>query len=178
MTVTLVLPDKIAGELSTAAAAPVETAGVLLARLIETPRGNIRLLGRELHWVPEDAYQSRSATALSISSHGYVPALAAAETDRAVPIWVHTHPGGMAIPEPSRDDRVVDGELSDLFRLRSGSPLYGAMIVSRTGGRFCFTGHIETDSRQADIDRLWVTGRRFMGPPKLVPRGPHILGAV
>lgn len=161
MTVTLVLPDKIAGELSEAAAADVETAGVLLARSVETPSGNVRLLGRKLHWVPDDAYQSRSATALSISSRGYVPALAAAETDQAVPIWVHTHPGDMAIPKPSRDDHVVDEELSDLFRLRSGSPLYGAMIVSRTGGCFCFTGHIETDDRQDDIDRLLVTGRRF-----------------
>ena len=29
------------------------------------------------------------------------------------------------------------------------------------GGRLCFTGHIESAHRCADIDRLWVTGRRF-----------------
>ena len=52
MTVTLVLPGEIADELSAAASADVETACVLLARHVETPGGNIRLLGREVHWVP------------------------------------------------------------------------------------------------------------------------------
>ena len=161
MTVTLVLPGEIADELSAAASADVETACVLLARHVETPGGNIRLLGREVHWVPEDAYTVRDATGLSISSHGYVPALAAAESDQAVPIWLHTHPGSKATPRPSRSDQIVDEQLSDLFRLRSGSPIYGAVIISPTGGRFSFTGHIESANSRTNIDRLWVTGRRF-----------------
>ena len=76
MTVTLALPDQIAGELFDAAAADIETARVLLARQIDTPGGNVRLLARALHWVPDDAYRRREATALCIASHGYVPALA------------------------------------------------------------------------------------------------------
>ena len=161
MTVTLVAPEQIAGELFEAAGADVETAGVLLARHVETPGGDVRLLARGIHWVPDGAYRVREASEMSIASHGYVPGLAAAEADQAVPIWLHTHPGNGTSPRPSKHDENVDEELSDLFRLRSGSPLYGAVVVARTGGRLCFTGHIESARRRADIDRLWVTGRRF-----------------
>ena len=161
MTGTLVLPDQIAAKLFEATAADIETACVLLARHVETPGGNVRLLARELHWVPDDAYRLREATALSIASHGYVPALAAAEADQSVPIWLHTHPGSDSSPRPSKHDELVDEELTDLFRLRSGSPFYGAVVVARAGGRLCFTGHIESDNRRTEIDRLWVTGRRF-----------------
>ena len=161
MTVTLVVPEQIADELFEAAKADVETAGVLLARHVETPCGDVRLLARGMHWVPDAAYRVREAKELSIASYGYVPALAAAEADQSVPIWLHTHPGNDTSPRPSKNDEIVDEELADLFRLRSGSPLYGAVIVARTGGRLCFIGHIESALRRADIDRLWVTGRRF-----------------
>ena len=161
MTVTLVLPEEITDELAQAAKADVESAGVLLARYVETPSGHIRLLAREMHWVPDDAYHVRNATALSIASHGYVPALAAAEADHSVPVWLHTHPGTKSSPRPSKYDKVVDEDLADLFRLRSGSPVYGSIILARRGECLCFTGHIESASRRTDIDRLWVTGRRF-----------------
>ena len=161
MTVTLVLPGQIADELFQAAGADMETACVLLARQVVTSRGDVRLLAREMHWVPDDAYRVRAAAEMSITSHGYVPALAAAEADNAVPIWLHTHPGNESSPRPSKHDEIVDEELADLFRLRSGSPLYGAVIVARTGRRLCFTGHIESAHRHSDIDRLWITGRRF-----------------
>ena len=125
------------------------------------PAGDVRLLARELHWVPDDAYRLRNATALRIASHGYVPALAAAEADQSVPIWLHTHPGSESSPRPSKHDELVDEELADLFRLRAGSPFYGAIVLARTRGHLCFTGHIESNNRRTDIDRLWVTGRRF-----------------
>ena len=134
MTVTLVVPEQIADELFEAAGADVETAGVLLARHVQTPCGDVRLLARGIHWVPDDAYRVREPNELSIASHGYVPALAAAEADQSVPIWLHTHPGNDTSPRPSKHDEIVDEELADLFRLRSGSPLYGAVIVARTGG--------------------------------------------
>ena len=162
MTVTLVLPDHIAAELFDATSADVETACVLLARHVETPGGNVRLLARVLHWVPDTAYRRREATALSIASHGYVPALAAAEADGAVPIWLHTHPGNDSSPRPSKCDELVDEQLADLFRLRAGSDLYGAVVIAQPEGRRCFTGHIESENRRIEIDRLWVTGRRFM----------------
>ncbi len=161
MTVTLVLSTQIADELLEATAIDIETACVLLARLVETPCGNVRLLARAVHWVPDDAYLRRDATGLSIASHGYVPALAAAEADQSVPIWLHTHPGKESSPRPSKHDEIVDEQLADLFRLRAGSPLYGAIVLAPTGHRLQFTGHIESDNKRTDIDRLWVTGRRF-----------------
>lgn len=161
MAVTLVLPDQIASEIFDATAAEKESACVLLARQVDTPGGDVRLLARALHWVPDEAYRRRDATALSIASHGYVPALAAAEADRSIPIWLHTHPGIDSSPKPSRHDELVDRQLADLFRLRAGSPLYGAVTVAGPRGLPCFTGHIESESRRTEIDRLWVTGRRF-----------------
>ena len=161
MTTTLVLPQQIADELFEATSPDVETAGVLLARRVETPGGNVRLLARAMHWVPDDAYRVREAAALSIASHGYVPALGAAEADESVPIWLHTHPGYESSPRPSRHDKVVDREIADLFRLRSGSPFYGSVVVARPGRHLCFTGHIESADGHTDIDRLWATGRRF-----------------
>lgn len=161
MTVTLVLPEHIADELSTAVRDKLETAGVLLVRPVRTLSGHKRLLAREIRWVPGDAYLLREAKALSIASHGYVPALGAAEASDSIPIWLHTHPGNSSSPRPSRRDEIVDHELTDLFRLRSGSPFYAAVIIAQKHGRLSFTGHIESDDERADIDRLWVTGRRF-----------------
>ena len=174
MTVTLVLNDQIADELLEATSAAVESAGVLLVRYVKTPGGDVRLLVRELCWVPQQAYQMRCATELKIAPDGYVPALADAEADGCVPIWLHTHPGNGASPQPSKRDEIVDSYLADLFRLRSGSELYGAVIVAQEDGRLRFTGHIESSSTDIDIDRLWVTGRRF----HLAKNWLHIAGQV
>ena len=162
MIVTLVLQCKVAAEIFDTASLDVETAGVLLARQVETPEGNIRLLGRTVHWVAEDAYLRRDATGLSITSNGYVSALAAAEVDKSVPIWLHTHPGENASPRPSASDLIVDEQLADLFRLRASSPIYGSIIFARAGDHICFTGHIESENDSNHIDRLWITGRRFI----------------
>lgn len=161
MSITLVLPQHLAEQLRSVACEELETAGVLLARLVRTPTGHSRLLGREVIWVPESSYLAREPNALSISSDGYVPALAAAEADTSVPIWLHTHPGEGSSPKPSTHDDVVDRELSGLFRLRSGSDLYGSLVISHAERQLRFTGHVETDNDRVDIDRLWVTGRRF-----------------
>ena len=161
MTVTLVMTERVAAELLEAIAAEVESAGVLLARYVETAGGDVRLLAREMHWVPDEAYLLRGATALSVASQGYVPFLALAEADACVPIWLHTHPGSGAVPRPSEYDEIVDEQIADLFRLRSGTDFYGAVVVAGSGGRLSFTGHIESDEIRADIDRLWITGRRF-----------------
>ena len=161
MTITLVIPGNIADELAGATTREVESAGVLLARFVKTPSGDTRLLAREMHWVPDTAYYERTAKALTIPSHGYVPALAAAETDHSVPIWLHTHPGVESLPQPSSFDEAVDKDLSDLFRLRSASSFYGSVILSHIGHRLTFTGYIESSSCRTDIDRLWVVGCRF-----------------
>lgn len=161
MTVTLVLTHALADELSAAALANVETAGVLTARYVATPSGHVRLLGRRIHWVPEDAYLERESDRLSIASSGYVHALADAEHDGSIAIWLHTHPGNGASPRPSRHDRVVDEQLADLFRLRANVGHYAAIVVAHRDGQLRFAGHLESEGERADIDRLWITGRRL-----------------
>ena len=161
MTTTLVVPERLADALLDATADDVESAGVLLVKRMETPGGDVRLLAREMHWVPEAAYRARSATRLSIASEGYVHALSAAEADRAVPLWLHTHPGKASSPRPSGFDQIVDQQIADVFRLRSGSPAYGAVVLAPTDEHLAFTGHIEFGDERSDIDRLWIVGRRF-----------------
>lgn len=160
MTCTLVLPHWLAEDIAQAAQDPLETAGVLLASLCELADGSRKLLGRRILWVPPEAYRHRSADALSIGSDGYVPALHEAERMGACAIWFHTHPSHIAVPLPSPHDERVDEQLSDLFRLRSGSEVYGSVIFSPEMGGFTFSGFLEGDRWRAEIDRLLVVGER------------------
>jgi len=162
LTTTLVLPQSIADELLAALQNPLETAGVLVACPITTADGSVRLLGRQMHWVPEQDYIRRESTRLSIASTGYVPALAQAESASAIAIWVHTHPGGLLSPMPSSADQIVDSELRELFSLRTGSDSYGALVVAQGERSFTFTGHLEFGADgPVPIDRVWIVGSRF-----------------
>ena len=162
VTATLVLPQQIAAEVDATSRLPVETAGVLLASIVRTHAGHLRLLTRKIHWVKAPAYVIRGAHRLSITSEGYVPFLAESEAIGATAIWVHTHPGEDSSPQPSRHDEEVDRQISELFRLRSGSQYYGSIIFSPRHQSVAFTGHIQggADQRIA-IERLWEVGDRF-----------------
>jgi molybdopterin/thiamine biosynthesis adenylyltransferase len=156
-----VLPDWIEQRLLEITSLDVETGGVLLARPVKSLSGDLRLLATELHLVSDEAYASREFDGLQITSDGYVPALARAEELSAIPIWLHTHPGRGASPRPSSHDEVVDGELSDLFRLRAASEFYGALIVAREREVLRFEGFLESEHGRTTIDRLFVPGSRF-----------------
>ena len=162
MTTTLILPQAIAEDLMAAAQNPLETAGVLLASPVHANNDDIRLLARRMRWVDDNAYHRRESDALSIASDGYVHALAEAEAIGAISIWVHTHPGTSSLPVSSQHDLLVDLELADLFRFRSGSTYYGAVIVSPRPAGLAFTGHLGSeDGRTTPVDRLWLVGSRF-----------------
>jgi hypothetical protein len=162
MNATIVLPGKITDQLQSAALNPLETAGVLLVSIVKTGDGSLRLLAREIHWVDDSAYLRREHNSLSIASHGYVHALGRAEQIGACAIWFHTHPGIDSWPVPSEHDELVDREIADLFRLRSGSPYYGALIISPCAAGFSFTGHLDSaDCRITKIDRLFIVGDRL-----------------
>jgi len=162
MTTTLVLHESLALKLNALAAESLETAGVLLVSILTTDDKQIRLLGREFHPVPESEYIRREHYEMIIKSQGYVPALARAEELGATAIWVHSHPGIGSSPLPSSHDQVVDEQLADLFRLRSGSDFYGALIVSPTESGLAFTGHISPiEKENISIDRLWQVGDRL-----------------
>ena len=162
MTITLVLTDTLFQEIEQTARLPLETAGVLLAGIARAPNGDIRLLGRGMRWVPQDAYLAREGDHLSIASQGYVPALAEAERIAAIPIWFHTHPSIVGHPTPSMADRKVDQDISDLFRLRSGSELYVTLIASPRDDGITFTGEVHFgDGGKASIDRLLRVGDKW-----------------
>lgn len=162
MTVSLVVPQNVAEELRSVASFSKETAGVMLTGVAEAPNGDLRLLARGMRWVDHSAYDLREWNGLTIQSEGYVHVLAEAETLGATCIWVHTHPGQDASPRPSEHDGIVDSEIADLFRLRSGSPYYGALIFSPRFSELAFTGHLQREGNDAvPIERLWQVGDRW-----------------
>jgi len=165
---TLVLTEAIADHLIQLAEQPIETGAVLIASLIKHSTG-MRLLARELHWVPDDAYLRRTPYELEATSAGFVPALQRAEELGAVALWVHNHPGQDAVPLPSVYDEIVDQKLADTFRVRTSSDFYGTLIVSpRLGAdRLAFSGTVQWDKADnIDIDRLWIVGDRLRLIPK------------
>jgi molybdopterin/thiamine biosynthesis adenylyltransferase len=162
MTVSVVIPQTMVEEIRSIARLSIETAGVMLAGIAEAPNGDIRVLARQMRWVDEAAYIRRDWDALTIRSEGYVPALGEAEALGAACIWVHTHPGEDGLPQPSHHDRRVDREIEDLFRLRSGSPYYGALIFSPRASDLAFTGHLQRqDGPSLKIERMWQVGDRW-----------------
>lgn len=162
MTATLVLHDAIAAELRAAAELPVETGGVLLANMVDTASGDVRLLADAVRWVPDAAYRRRTADEMLIVSEGYVPALGEAGDRGLMPIWLHTHPGKQGIPLRSRYDVTVDRQLADLFRLRADVSAYAMLIVSPRMEGLAFSGALEgEDGARRPIDRVWQVGDRW-----------------
>ena len=158
---SLVFTTPLRAEILEALRRDVEVAGVILARPVIRD-GGVRLLARQIVWVPSEQYSRQDAFGLSIRSEGYVPALAIAEHTGCVPIWFHTHPGEGSCPIPSSHDRVVDDQVAELFRLRSGSPLYVTLIASPSRGDFVFTGTIQQDAMPTvPLDRIWIIGDRL-----------------
>ena len=110
----------------------------------------------------ERSYLERESDRLAIASEGYVHALGRAEAIGAAALWVHTHPGTCAIPMPSEHDAIVDRELTDVFRLRSGSDYYGTLILSPREAGIAFSGRLQDGSGDLwTIERLWSVGERF-----------------
>ncbi|MCY4486432.1 MAG: ThiF family adenylyltransferase [Deltaproteobacteria bacterium] len=160
MSITVVLPDTITGDLILAATSPTERAGVLTARCHQAPGGDLRLLGRTLYWASEDSYRYRAATGMAVTPEGYLSALGSATDDGAIPIWLHTHPQNA--PRRSERDKVVDSQISDLFRIRSDSEFYGTVIVSPNGPTLDLTGTLQkSGAEEKAIDRFWLIGDRW-----------------
>jgi molybdopterin/thiamine biosynthesis adenylyltransferase len=158
--VTLVVPGPIAAELDRVARGDVESAATMLVGVGRTPRG-LRLLARELHWVNEQDYERRTGDSMSIPPRGYLEALARAEEIGATPVFVHTHPGPVAVPHPSRWDDIVDEQLAETFRIRAASDLYASLIVSPASTGFCFTGRGIDGEDSFELHRVLVSAERL-----------------
>lgn len=165
MTVTLVLPEKIATDLRAAVYEEVETAAVLLARPAHTPEGDVRLLAQAVRWVPSEGYYRREADRLDITPEGYVAALAEAEATGCVAIWTHTHPGDGSSPRHSVHDDKVDDQLAGVFQIRSGSDYYASLVLARSGEDMVFAGRIIAVTGRHPIDRMWTIGDRWRLTP-------------
>ena len=172
---TLVIIDGLVDDLVEACAQPLESAAVVVATPVTTAT-HLKLLVREIHWVPDGAYTTRKSDGLVITSDGYVPALARAEALKAVPIWLHTHPGQEGSPRPSQRDDTVDTQLADVFRLRADSGFFGSIVVANGEHGMTFTGRLEEASGTCiEITRMLTVGDRFQtasagdGPSTGVP---------
>ena len=158
MTVTLVVPAPIAATAERMLRGNLETGAVLGARIVRTVGGDLRLLAIGIWEVPRNAYVLRRADELIVASHGFIPPLRDIEAAGGMAIWLHTHPGDRASPRPSDRDIEVDRLLSDVFRLRTDAPFYGALIIARDGEDVRFAGHVDDGQTRASIDRLWSVG--------------------
>lgn len=165
--VTLVLPERIASVMRGTLREKRETGGVLLVGVADAPDGSLRLLGREFHLVPEDAYERRSPTELVVCPEGWASALARAEQIGSGALWFHTHPGHRSAPFPSLRDRQVDELLDEPFRIRSAMELYGTIILAGTPRQPRFTGQVSRESEPRPIDNLLEVGDRV----RLIPAG-------
>ncbi|HUZ82354.1 MAG TPA: ThiF family adenylyltransferase, partial [Gaiellaceae bacterium] len=159
MTRTLALRDEHWNEIVALLYLPVETAGFVMAGWADG-EDELTLLGRSLGWVPDEHYAERTGDSLVIRSQGYWPFLRSAALDRAIPIFVHTHPRMGAVP--SKRDDGVDEALRASALARSGAPFYVSLIVGGTTEKPVFTGRIYDETGfVAPLERLRVIGRRL-----------------
>ncbi len=152
---TLVLTESVAA-LAALADGGLEAAAVLVVG-VHRAAGRLRLLARELHPVA-DAHCDRLPDEMTVSSAGWVGAVGRAAELGAVALWVHTHPGGD--PTPSRRDAIVDRQLEGPFTVRTGSEVYGSVVLSPSGtpAGFAFTGAGRDGRESFRVTRAFVVG--------------------
>jgi proteasome lid subunit RPN8/RPN11 len=153
---TLVVRGDHHAQLQDLAASEVEQAAVLL---VGRSADAGRLLVREIVPVRQEHLRRQTATELTVTSDGYMPALARAERLGAAALWLHTHPAGDV--RPSRRDRRVDRQLAPVFAARSDQPMYGSVQVSSSPNGLVFAGRVLEAGRRRPISRLLVVGDRL-----------------
>lgn len=157
--VTLTLHDAVSDALREAIANADEVAGVLIVGTSETP-GELRLLAREFHPAPPEGYLEQSPRHLRLAPAAYMAALSRADVLKAAAIFVHSHPD--TAPEMSPLDDGVDAKLRSPFQIRTGSPLYGSLVVRLEHGELEFSGRVwRGDAKAGSISLLREIGRRF-----------------
>jgi proteasome lid subunit RPN8/RPN11 len=153
---TLVVRSDHFARLQDLAAAEVEQAAVLL---VGRSADAGRLLLRDIVPVRQQHLRRQTATELTVTSDGYMQALARAEQLGAAALWLHTHPAGK--PRPSRRDRLVDRQLAPVFVDRSDQPVYGSLQLASSAEGLLFAGRLLEAGRWRPISRLWVVGDRL-----------------
>jgi molybdopterin/thiamine biosynthesis adenylyltransferase len=128
------------------------------------------LLIRDVDWVPERHYEERTPLRLKIRSQGFVPGFTKAVRDMTVPVFFHTHPGGG--PGPSLNDDAVEAEMRRLALIRTGRPLFGALILggSRTSPTFSARLYLGPTVPAIAAEKLRVVGRQLRIIPSTTAR--------
>jgi molybdopterin/thiamine biosynthesis adenylyltransferase len=156
---TLALRQEHWQELLGALDLDVESAAFVLAGIAEDG-DELSLFGRSLNWIADEHYEVRERNRLRIRSRGFWPFFGAAERDRAVPVFIHTHPRMSA--RPSEWDDGVDAVLMRLAAQRSRACYYVSLIVGGTAEKATFTGRVfDERGLVTEAFRLRVVGRRI-----------------
>jgi molybdopterin/thiamine biosynthesis adenylyltransferase len=159
MTITVAFAESDWTELTESLSDDRETAAVLFAGVAEEDERLTLTVNRVL-WVPEDAYERRTSTALQIASRGWMPALKHAAIRHWCPIFFHTHPTHKPTPSPYDDE--VDALLAPVFRIRTNSTRYASLILGTTGGKPMLSGRLYDDGESPrSVDRVRVAGQQL-----------------
>jgi hypothetical protein len=157
--VTLTLHEAAAEAMRSAAALTNEIAGVLIVGKIDGP-DELRLLAREFHPAPPEAYLEQSPRHLRLSPAAYMAALSRADTLHSSALFVHSHPQDEPVTSPNDD--VVDQKLRRPFQIRTGSPLYGSIVLQVSAEGFSFSGRVwRGDQPIGPISMIRELGKHF-----------------
>lgn len=155
----LAFSAEVFDEISKTLAFEYESAGVLLAGIAHDAQG-ITLLGRRFFPVADEHYSLRTAVELRIVAEGYIAALGEAHREGAVPIFVHTHPGGH--PAHSLKDDQVDDALREVFTRRTRNDLYASLVLGGSPEAATFAARMWRSTDGPFLaDRLRVVGERL-----------------
>jgi molybdopterin/thiamine biosynthesis adenylyltransferase len=160
--VTLSLDEELSLAIAGVATEQLETAGVLIVGVSETPE-ELRLLGREFWPAPAASYVDRTSRSLNLNPAAYMRALSRADEIGGVPLFLHSHPVDEAFP--SLLDHEVDDGLRSVFQIRANSALYGSIVVHWSGS-LTFTGRLwaeEVDLGAISLLREIGSTFRFIG---------------
>lgn len=141
-----------------------ETAGVMLLRATQAQErdGQVTVVVRDVWPVDLAQYEQREPLGLSIRSSGWMPGLARAAARGDLFGFVHTHPGPLADPAPSRRDLQVDHVLHDAARTRLDDDRYLGLIVSGTREKPWISGRFHVSGQVLPVTRVRVAGDRLI----------------
>jgi hypothetical protein len=152
--------EDVFAELTRCLVDEVETAAMCQAGIALSDDA-VTLFIRDIDWVPARYYKERSPLRLKIASAGFVPGFTKAARDETIPVFFHSHPAGGA--GPSQADDGVEAEMRRLALVRTGKPLFAAMILGGTKGAPTFSARIYLVSSKPGIsvEKLRVVGRQL-----------------
>jgi hypothetical protein len=111
-----------------------ESCAILLAGRAEH-KGRVRLLVREVHQAPDDAYRKRSAIRAELKPEFIAPLVKRARRTDSALIFCHTHPGGEGYPFFSTIDGEGERPLLKHLNQRQIRGPHGALVISPKGCR-------------------------------------------